>query len=60
VLREKQKVCSLFYSKENERVFGDLLEALLQEIFFLSQHMLETENIEYSEEYKLPFVINVA
>jgi hypothetical protein len=60
VLREKQKVCSLFYSKENERVFGDFLEALLQEIFFLSQHMLETENIEYSEEYKLPFVINVA
>lgn len=36
------------FTKENEKVFGDMLEVLLHEIYFLSEHMLETENIEYS------------
>jgi hypothetical protein len=58
MLRGRKRACVPLWSREGERQFGDLMEALLVEIAFLCEHILEAENIEYSEEFRIPFLIN--
>ena len=59
-MRNTKTYVSATYTKENERISGLVLDALLVELNELNQHIQEIEKkIEESEEeLKLPFPIN--
>lgn len=58
LLRGRKKACVPQW-KEGEKQFGELLEAMLAETAFLCEHILEAESMEFSEEFRIPFLINV-
>jgi len=57
-MRAKRKKLHLIYPREQEKQIGELLETLLFETSKLCDHILEAESVEYSEELRVPFLMN--
>lgn len=49
LVRNTKTYVSACYTRENERLFGLVLDALLEELYELNKSIQKIENIEYLE-----------